>query len=97
MTQVRVVNDSQEELPMDNPDEADPEENTGDVAQDSEDSDPEVLDEAGRTLAVPDPLDLWHEQKHQLQDDLLCNGRPLVVYMDFQFDNSISGFHVHCR
>ncbi|KAL3687709.1 hypothetical protein R1sor_014018 [Riccia sorocarpa] len=38
-------------------------------------------------------VDLWQEQKHRLQDQLLRTGRPLVVYVDCRFDSSRSGYH----
>ncbi|KAL3687324.1 hypothetical protein R1sor_013633 [Riccia sorocarpa] len=38
-------------------------------------------------------LDLWEEQKKRLHHELVQAGRPLVVYVDFRFDSSRSGFH----
>ncbi|KAL3675677.1 hypothetical protein R1sor_025625 [Riccia sorocarpa] len=38
-------------------------------------------------------LDLWQEQKDNLQQDLLRKGQPLVVYVDCRFDSSRSGYH----
>ncbi|KAL3694487.1 hypothetical protein R1sor_008138 [Riccia sorocarpa] len=68
--EVCVVSDSQEHLPMEDPAEADPDNNSGDVAADSEDLDPKVLDEASRMLAVPDRFDPVVIQDSQIQQDL---------------------------
>ncbi|KAL3693920.1 hypothetical protein R1sor_007571 [Riccia sorocarpa] len=55
-----------EELLMEDPDMADPED-TGDVAGDPEDSNPEVLDETGRTVVVLDRFDPVVIQDSQVQ------------------------------